>query len=225
MSDMSPCERGLVTSTLETETSRPYEVVKRFMDIMIATSLLVLVFPIMLVIAVAIALDSKGPVLFRQERVGKHHRMFRMLKFRTMRSDAEEFLRRQPHLYSLYVSHGFKLPSHLDPRLTRVGRVLRRTSLDEIPQLLNVVLGDMSLVGPRPLVKEEVNTHYAATKDILLSVRPGMTGLWQVSGRSLLDYPERADIELTYVRTQSLRLDLSILAKTFFAVITGKGAS
>lgn len=198
-------------------------VLKRALDLVAASITLVLLSPLMAAIAVWIKLDSPGPVLFRQSRPGIEGRSFRMLKFRSMRTDAEEHLERDPELYEQFIGNGCKLPPEQDPRITRVGRFLRKTSLDELPQLFNVIRGEMSLVGPRPLVGPELE-NYGGLVPTLLSVKPGMTGLWQVSGRSSIPFPERAEVDLEYVRTWSFLGDLWILTLTPAAVLLRKGA-
>ncbi|WKW12455.1 sugar transferase [Pseudogemmatithrix spongiicola] len=190
---------------------------KRSIDIVLSATMLVVLAPLFAIIAAAIALESRGPVFFRHRRVGLRERAFHCLKFRTMVVDAEERLRRDPQLWATYREHGFRIPDNDDPRVTRLGRLLRRTSLDELPQLINVLRGDMSLIGPRPIVHEELE-HYAGSERLLLSVRPGITGLWAVSGRHRLAYPDRAAVELGYVRTWSLRGDFAIAMRTVKAV-------
>jgi len=155
--------------------------------------------------------------------MGARGRLFRCYKFRSMRADAEQVLRADPNLYAAYVSNHFKLPADQDPRLTRVGRWLRRTSLDELPQLFNVLEGQMSLVGPRPVVPEELD-HYGGRAPLLLSLKPGITGTWAVNGRSEVGYPVRADMELEYVRSWSLWLDIGIMLWTVPAVMRTRGA-
>ncbi len=193
-------------------------------DIVGATLGLIVCGPVMLVIATFIKLDSAGPILFAQSRVGRGGRSFKCLKFRTMRADAEENLKADPALYRVYIANGYKIPLHADPRVTFVGRFLRRTSLDELPQLFNVFVGHMSLVGPRPVTALEV-AYYGSSMDQLLSMRPGVTGLWAVSGRSNIRYPKRARFELAYVARWSLRHDMCILLKTVVVVVTGEGAT
>jgi exopolysaccharide biosynthesis polyprenyl glycosylphosphotransferase len=195
-------------------------VVKTVFDRVLATVLLVLVSPLVGALALAVRLTSPGPVFFRQERVGVDGRRFTMLKFRSMVVDAEQ---RRPALGELDQGNGPLFKIHSDPRVTRVGALLRRFSLDELPQLINVVRGDMSLVGPRPPLPEEV----AAYDDVAvrrLRVRPGMTGLWQVSGRSDLSWEESLRLDLRYVDNWSMALDLSILWRTWRAVFRGAGA-
>jgi lipopolysaccharide/colanic/teichoic acid biosynthesis glycosyltransferase len=191
---------------------------KRLVDVVGASLGILILAPLLLAIAAAIKIESAGPVLFRHWRVGRDRRGFFCLKFRTMIADAEQALLSDPELRRLYVENHFKLPDHLDPRVTRFGRLLRRTSLDELPQLFNVFLGEMSLVGPRPVVEEEL-VHYQGSERLLLSVRPGMTGSWAVNGRHHVGYPARAELELRYVRQWSLSRDVRILLGTVGAVM------
>jgi exopolysaccharide production protein ExoY len=190
---------------------------KRVIDVVVSGTVIAAALPLFMLIGLAIVIETRGPVLFRHWRVGRHGRGFHCLKFRTMVPDAERILRQDASLWTTYREHGFRIPDDADPRVTRFGRLLRRSSLDELPQLLNVFLGEMSLVGPRPIVFEELE-HFAGSERLLLSVRPGITGAWAVSGRHRLTYPERAHIELDYVRQWSLSRDLGIVAKTFTAV-------
>ncbi len=194
--------------------------VKRVMDISGALICLLLGWPLFLLIAIAIKLDSPGPVLFRQERVGKDHRRFQMYKFRSMREGAEEELEA---LREFNEADGPLFKLHNDPRITRTGRLLRRTSLDELPQLINVLRGEMSLVGPRPPIPEEV-AQYRPWHLNRLTVPPGMTGLWQVSGRSELTFDEMVLLDLYYIEHWSPWLDLSILLRTVPKVLFGEGA-
>jgi len=196
---------------------------KRALDIGLVLLVSPLVVPLGAVIALLVMVSSRGSILFGQERVGLGGRCFKMYKFRTMHREAEQLLAQDPVLWNEYVTNGFKLPAELDRRVTKVGRFLRRSSLDELPQVLNVLLGTMSLVGPRPVVPAEID-NYGDRRDIYLSVRPGVTGAWQVGGRSQIDYPERVDIDEQYVRDWSLGLDLRILARTPKAVLTARGA-
>ncbi|MEX2179204.1 MAG: sugar transferase [Gemmatimonadaceae bacterium] len=196
---------------------------KRAIDVAGAAALLVLLAPAFLLIAVAIRADSPGPAFFVHRRLGRGGRHFGCLKFRTMVRDAESRVFRDAALRQQYVRSHFKIAAELDPRITRVGRFLRRSSLDELPQLWNVLLGHMSLVGPRPIVALEA-THYGADLDALLSVRPGITGSWAVAGRSEVGYPARAQLELRYIRERSLAGDLLILLKTPWTVLTRRGA-
>ena len=198
-------------------------VLKRALDILGGAVILVVLAPLLAIIAALVVLDSPGPALFCQRRLGKFGRPIRCLKFRSMDVDAEARLRSDPVLYRQYVEHDYKLPATIDTRITRIGHFLRRTSLDELPQLWNVLKGDMSLVGPRPIVAEEIN-HYNGEGPLLLSLKPGMTGAWQVMGRSAVAYPERVAVELDYVEGWSLWRDLAILVRTIPAVLGGRGA-
>jgi len=195
--------------------------VKRFMDLAIA-ALIVPLLPVIGLIALTIKLDSPGPVFFRQERVGLHKRRFRMLKFRTMVEDAN---RRQAEFEHLNEAKGpiFKIAN--DPRITRVGRFLRRSSLDELPQILHVLTGEMSLVGPRPMSLRDVDLFDQGIQRKRFSVKPGLTCLWQVSGRSNLPFSKWLELDLYYIEHWSLELDLKILFKTIPAVLSGRGAN
>ena len=196
--------------------------IKRGMDLVGATLLVVLLLPVFVLVAIAIWVESRGPVFFAHRRLGRGGRHFDCLKFRSMRNEAEQLLFEDHALRHQYVSHHFKIPVHADPRITAVGKFLRKTSLDELPQLWNVLRGEMSLVGPRPIVALEA-THYGDSLGELLSVRPGMTGAWAVGGRNVIGYPQRARVELGYVRDWSLRGDLRILARTPWTVISQRG--
>jgi exopolysaccharide biosynthesis polyprenyl glycosylphosphotransferase len=195
-------------------------VAKRSFDIAVSSFALVIASPLLLLTAIAVKLDSRGPVLFRQTRVGRDSAPFTVRKFRSMVADAEEKL---IDLRDQNECDGPLFKIRDDPRVTRVGKVLRKTSIDELPQLWNVLRGEMSLVGPRPALPSEV----AAWPDPLyqrLRVRPGITGMWQVSGRSDNSFEEYARLDLTYVDNWSLATDLAILAKTVPAVLLRRGA-
>ena len=202
---------------------RAWEVkVKRAFDIIGASVGLVVTAPLFALLAIAIRLESAGAVLFRHERIGRDGRRFQCLKLRTMRSDAEAILHSDAAMYEEYRRNHYKIPDDQDRRVTRVGRFVRRTSLDELPQLWNVLVGEMSLVGPRPVVEEEL-VHYGRARDLLLSVRPGMTGAWAVSGRHSVGYPARCEIELSYVRGWSIASDVAALVGTIRAVVAPGG--
>jgi Undecaprenyl-phosphate galactose phosphotransferase WbaP len=211
----------LVGANLDERKTGP---LKRAFDLIGAISLGLVSMPFILVTALAIRLSSKGPILYKQVRIGKGNRAFTALKFRTMYIDAGErlhdYLRKDPSLRAEWASvHKLKE----DPRVTFIGRFLRRFSLDELPQLWNVLVGDMSLVGPRPIVIREIEKYgnqYAAYE----RARPGLTGLWQVSGRNNTTYQERVNYDSFYVRNWSLRLDARIIARTLRAVLSGAGA-
>ena len=194
--------------------------IKRAMDLLLGSLAIILLSPLWLLIILAIKVDSPGPALFRQTRVGKNGELFDVWKFRSMVEGAEEQL---PDLERLNEADGplFKIRS--DPRITRVGRVLRRLSLDELPQLINVLVGDMSLVGPRPALPREVNA-YSDWHHRRLEVTPGITGLWQVSGRSHLTFDEMVLLDIYYAENWSIGLDLLVLLRTIPKVISGEGA-
>jgi lipopolysaccharide/colanic/teichoic acid biosynthesis glycosyltransferase len=202
-----------------TRRNRRYLLAKRFFDLAVSLALLPLVLPVLALCALAVRLDSPGPVVFTQLRTGRHGVRFRMLKFRTMVRNAEELKASLAHL-NLLPPPDFKIID--DPRITRVGKILRKTSLDELPQIFNVIRGDMSLVGPRP-------TSFAARTYELwqterLEVTPGITGLWQVKGRNSMTFDERLRLDIDYVRNMSLGLDLKILSLTVASVVGGEGA-
>jgi lipopolysaccharide/colanic/teichoic acid biosynthesis glycosyltransferase len=187
---------------------------------LVALLFLVVLLPFLVGIALAVLIDSRGPVLFRQVRVGRDGREFVILKFRTMRTDAESVL---GELFHLNETDGLLFKMRNDPRISRVGHWLRRFSLDELPQLWNVARGDMALVGPRPPLPKEVDQYDARIRR-RLDVKPGLTGLWQVSGRSDLPWNESIRLDLQYVEHRSVGFDLQILARTVGAVLTGRGA-
>lgn len=209
-----------------------YELIKRIIDIFLSIILCAIFLPICLLTIIAILIDSKGPILAdTPERVGKKGGRFKMYKFRSMIQNAHEMLRLDPQfeaLYRKYKRGSYKLRD--DPRVTSVGRFIRKHSLDEIPQLVNVLQGDMSMVGPRAYYPDELleqQDKYPHTKDlvkIVLSVRPGITGAWQVSGRSEVNFDKRIKIDAEYVRQKSIFYDIIILLRTPWAMISGKGA-
>lgn len=210
-------DRPLVQLLGARHTSLQYAL-KRGIDVVGAVVGLMLLTPLFVLIGLALKVDSRGPILFRHRRVGRGGQTFECLKFRSMTADAEERLREDAALLATYHANNFRVPDTADPRVTRLGRLLRRTSLDELPQLWNVLRGEMSLIGPRPVVTDELG-HFAGSERLLLSVRPGMTGMWAVMGRHEVAYPARAEIELRYVRSWSLRGDLAIATKTVGAVM------
>jgi exopolysaccharide production protein ExoY len=191
---------------------------KRALDVVGAGVTLTLTAPLIAVLAALVCLESPGSPIFAHRRVGRRGCSFNCLKLRTMRMGAEELLRADPELYEEYRRNHFKLPEDRDPRTTRVGQFLRKTSLDELPQLWNVLTGDMSLVGPRPVIDEELEM-YEHASDLLLSVRPGLTGAWAVNGRHDVGYPDRCEIELSYVRNWRLSDDIRIMAKTVSVLV------
>lgn len=188
---------------------------KRTADIVLASLALILLSPLLLALAIAVRVDSPGAVFFRQERLSEGRRKFKLLKFRSMCADADRVLEENQDLQEQFQKL-FKLKD--DPRVTRVGAFLRKTSMDELPQLINVLKGDISLVGPRPIVESECEKYWPF-EDRLFSVRPGMTGLWQVSGRNDTSYEERVRLDMRYIAERSLLKDLHILAVTLPALL------
>ncbi|NGT79777.1 sugar transferase [Clostridium perfringens] len=182
---------------------------------------LIIFLPILIIIAVAIKLDSKGPIVFGHIRIGKNGQEIKVYKFRSMVQNAQEVFNNFTPEQKAEFNKNFKLEN--DPRITRVGSFLRKTSLDELPQLLNIIKGDMSVVGPRPIVKKEI-IKYGDSFGKVFSVKPGLTGYWQANGRSDTTYDERVDMDLYYVDNRSLGLDFKILIQTFVSVIKKEGA-
>jgi len=213
-----------------------FDVAKRTIDILGGIFLIILFSPIMLAAAIAIAVTSPGPILVEPtnstaQRVGKNGKIFYHYKFRSMMVDAYNLLRTNPKfkkLYAEYKRSSFKL--HKDPRITKVGKFIRKYSIDEMPQLFNVLKGEMSIVGPRPYFIEELDEQqgkYPHTKKLVkqtLTVRPGITGYWQVSGRSEVHFDKRIEMDAYYAKKKSLVFDLMILLKTPWVMISGKGA-
>lgn len=209
-----------------------YDVLKRGIDIVLSLILLIVFWPVILVTIIAIKLDSKGPILAdTPNRIGKDGKHFRMYKFRSMVQNAHNLLlsdEKYKQLYEEYKKSGYKLKN--DPRITRVGRFIRKYSVDEIPQFINVLLGDMSIVGPRAYYPDEIRDQqkkYPHTKEavkIVMSVKPGITGVWQVSGRSEINFDKRIQLDAEYAKRKSIFYDLYLIVKTPIAMISGKGA-
>lgn len=201
-----------------------YLCTKRLIDIIGALVGILLTVPLIMVFSVFYLFgENKGPMFYKQERIGKDGTKINVYKFRSMVIDAEQKLKENKELYQKYLKNNYKLEPNEDPRITKFGRFIRKTSLDEFPQFINVLKGEMSLVGPRPVVNEELSEYQDKINDFL-SVKPGITGHWQASGRSEVGYPERVDIELYYVVNKSLLLDIKIIFKTVGQVIFRKGA-
>jgi lipopolysaccharide/colanic/teichoic acid biosynthesis glycosyltransferase len=217
---------------VEVKKSPLYEFIKRVLDIILSAFLFILFLPIIVIVAICIKLDSPGPIFAdTPQRVGKNGKLFKMYKFRSMIQNAHELLRTDPEfvkLFNEYKNSSYKLKN--DPRITRVGRFIRKHSLDEIPQFLNVLWGDMSLVGPRAYYSDELREQqkkYPQTqKDVkvVLSVKPGITGFWQVTGRSEINFDKRIKMDADYVSKRSVWYDFYLIAKTPWAMIAGKGA-
>ncbi len=214
----------LGASSIRQSQTKDYKTVgKRTFDVIFSLAVLVFFAPVYILIGLLIYLNSPGPILYKQKRVGKNGKLFTCMKFRTMIVGAdkmlEQLLQSCPHCRAEF-ENNFKLKD--DPRITPIGRWLRWTSLDEFPQFWNVLVGDMSVVGPRPLVPEEL-VKYGDAIDQVLSIKPGITGLWQVSGRNDIPYPKRIQIDVYYVRHHNFWLDIWIILKTIGVIIFPKG--
>ncbi len=213
-----------------------YEPIKRALDITSSLILIIIFLPIWIIVPLLIVLDSRGSVFYRQERIGKGGKIFKILKFRSMREHFEvggkhvpavEFWKHNPKLFEKYKKAGWKLTLEEDPRITRLGRILRQTSIDEFPQVFNILKGDMSLVGPRPIRQIEVadaleRYGYKIKKNIdeSLTVKPGLSGVWQVSGRNAIPWDKRLEMDVDYARRHSILYDFYIMLKTPLAMIS-----
>ena len=198
-----------------------YISVKRIIDVIISTIGLIVLSPIFLILAIIIKLDSKGPVFFAHTRYGKDGKKFKMYKFRTMYENAQDMINDFTPEQMKEWKENFKLQD--DPRITKVGKFLRKTSLDELPQIVNIIKGDLSIIGPRPVIEEELEK-YGENKEKFLSVTPGLTGYWQANGRSSTTYEQRMEMELYYIDHISPKLDFKIFFKTIESVIKKEGA-
>jgi exopolysaccharide biosynthesis polyprenyl glycosylphosphotransferase len=218
----------LLLSSVKTYLSRLLDIImkyyyshwqKRLFDLVIAILLFFILSPLLLIVAVLICLDSPGGIFYIQTRVGKNGRRFTMWKFRSMVKGADQ----QKHQLNNDMSCGVLFKVKQDPRITRVGRLIRRFSIDELPQLWNVIIGDMSIVGPRPALPDEV-LYYTKHEQQRLAVTPGITCFWQIAGRSEISFHQQVELDLYYIANQSFWTDVSILLKTIPAVLTGRGA-
>lgn len=203
------------------DTNELYLKIKRLIDIILSLTAIILLLPIFLIIIIAIRLDSEGKALFRHYRLGKNGKKIGIYKFRTMAINADEIFRNFTREQKEEYEKNFKLEN--DPRITRIGNFLRKTSLDELPQLLNILIGDMSLIGPRPVVEREIEK-FGNRKNEYLSVLPGLTGWWACNGRSDTSYDERIELELYYIRNISFKLDIKVFFKTIYSVLKKDGA-
>lgn len=203
-----------------------YRIIKRFFDIIISGVMLIIIIPVFVVFSgIYLIGDNKGPLFYRQVRVGRNGKKFKMYKFRSMVVDADKKLLENKELYAKYVANSYKLPTGEDPRVTKFGSFIRRTSLDELPQFINIFKGDMSIIGPRPIVEEELAEYETAERiNKLLSVTPGAMGYWQAIGRSNIEYPERCEVELYYVDHASLLFDFQIIFKNIVSIFKNDGA-
>ncbi len=220
----APSPTSIAASRAVPVCSLPARAMKRAMDLLAAIPLCVVFAIAYPLIAIALKATSRGPVLFRQVRVGRDGQPVTVYKFRSMVVDAEGRLERDPELYRQYVENGFKISASVDPRITKVGRVLRRTSLDELPQAMCLLFGTMSLVGPRPVLPDELDVLYGDDSPYYLVCKPGLTGLWQVSGRSNVTDRDRADLDVEYATSWTLTRDLKILLRTIPVVLSAHGA-
>jgi exopolysaccharide biosynthesis polyprenyl glycosylphosphotransferase len=222
--DVSGASFGHSTARNARELPRAGAAVKRCFDVVAAVTFFVVFLPLLLLIALAVCLTSRGPIVYAQDRIGLHGRSFRFYKFRSMVVNSDEvfsaFLDSCPEARTQWEQYQ-KLEN--DPRITRFGRFIRRTSLDELPQFWNVLKGDMSIVGPRPCMPSQ-RALYGTCWAAYCAVKPGLTGLWQVSGRNWLTYDQRVLLDVKYVRDWSIALDLRILIKTVNVVLTGHGS-
>lgn len=196
-----------------------YKITKRFFEIIFSIIIILISAPFVLLLSLLIKLSSRGPIFFKQIRIGKDKKEFECIKFRTMSQEADDILKNLL-LKDKSLRKEFKKTQKLknDPRITPIGKFLRKTSLDELPQFINVLKGDMSLIGPRPIVEEE-KVRYGKNLDKVLSIRPGITGLWQVSGRNKLSYKRRIKLDLIYVNERDLYMDFNILIRTVGVIL------
>lgn len=210
-------EKGLV------EKSRTYIFDKRLTDIVISLIALIVLSPLIIVLAILIfAQDGHSPI-YKQIRIGQYGKKFGMYKFRSMIFNADQVLKNDPELYKKYIANSFKLPEGEDPRVTKIGAFIRKTSLDEIPQFVNILRGQMSLVGPRPIVEKE-EVEYGNRLKKFLSAKPGALGLWQASGRANIEYPERCDVELEYIDNASYWYDVKVFFACCISILKKEGA-
>lgn len=205
--------------------SKLYLAVKRVSDILVpGLALLILIPTVFLVMAIIYRFgENKGPMIYKQRRIGKNGKPFKIWKFRSMVVNAEEKLKANPRLYRQYVQNNYKLSPDEDPRVTKFGRFIRKTSIDELPQFINIFKGDMALVGPRPVVEPELK-EYGDQVGKLLSMTPGAMGWWQASGRSNIEYPERCQVELYYIDHASFSFDLKIILLNIISIFKNTGA-
>lgn len=195
--------------------------IKRSIDFLISGISLIILSPLFLIIAIIIKSESKGPVFFIHKRVGKNGKVFGVYKFRTMVPNAEELIKQFTPEQMKEFRENFKLEN--DPRITKIGKFLRKTSLDELPQIINILKGEMSFIGPRPVIKDELE-NYGENKAKFLSVTPGLTGYWAANGRSNTSYEERMKLELYYIDNISFKMDVKVFIKTIFIVLKREGA-
>ena len=224
MEEMNGTSITTVLNEIQTTSKKYlYSIVKRIFDIIVSGLSIIILLPVFILIGIIIKIDSKGPIFYKHKRIGKNGEYIYLYKFRSMYTDSKERLEellKDPKIRKEW-EENYKLEN--DPRITKVGDFLRKTSLDELPQLLNILNGDMSIVGPRPVIDSEIEK-YGDLKDYFLSVTPGLTGWWACNGRSCTSYDERKRLELYYVDNRSFLLDIKIIFKTFLSVLKRDGA-
>ena len=206
---------------IRSKMEKVYIKIKRVIDVILASVALILLSPLFAIIAIAIKIDSKGPVFFAHKRIGKNGKIIKLYKFRSMVINAEELIKSFTPEQMREYKENYKLTN--DPRITKVGKFLRKTSLDELPQLINIINGDLSIIGPRPVVADELEK-YGVNKDKFLSVTPGLTGYWAANGRSNTTYEQRMEMELYYIDNLSLKMDIKVFFKTILSVLKKEGA-
>ncbi|WP_367114783.1 sugar transferase [Clostridium sp.] len=206
---------------IKKQTKRMYGILKRCFDVIASIIAVIVISPLYLVIAVLVKLDSPGSIFFKHERLGRDGKIIKVYKFRTMVVNAQQILNNMPEEKKMEFEENFKFED--DPRITKVGKFLRQSSLDELPQLINIIKGEMSVVGPRPIVVKELEK-YGVYGDKLLTIKPGLTGNWQVNGRSNTTYEERVKFDMDYIDTRNFLGDMVIIAKTVWVVYKKVGA-
>lgn len=224
----SETTENIETTSLRTQSDvktkirkKVYIKIKRVIDVILASIALILLSPVFAIIAIAIKIDSKGPVFFAHKRIGKNGKIIKLYKFRSMVVNAEELIKSFTPEQMKEYKENYKLTN--DTRITRVGKFLRKTSLDELPQLINIINGDLSIIGPRPVVVDELEK-YGSNKDKFLSVTPGLTGYWAANGRSNTTYEQRMEMELYYIDNLSFKMDVKVFFKTILSVLKKEGA-
>lgn len=221
MESVKSINKSASSSRHTTEQKPVYDFFKRIFDIICSSVALIILSPVFLILTVAIKTTDKGPVFFTHRRVGKGGKPLNIYKFRSMVTNAEDLIKQFTPEQKAEYERNFKLED--DPRVTKVGKFMRRTSLDELPQLFNILKGDLSIVGPRPVMEVETEI-YGNYRDMLLSVKPGLTGFWAANGRSCTTYTRRRAMEICYIKNRSVCFDLKIILKTITSVFKGEGA-
>ena len=221
MESVKNINKSASSSGHTTEQKPVYDFFKRIFDIICSSVALIILSPVFLILATAIKTTDKGPVFFAHRRVGKDGKPLNIYKFRSMVTNAEDLIKQFTPEQKAEYERNFKLEN--DPRVTKVGKFMRRTSLDELPQLFNILKGDISIVGPRPVMEVETEI-YGNYRDMLLSVKPGLTGFWAANGRSCTTYTRRRAMEIYYIKNRSVCFDLKIILKTITSVFKGEGA-